>query len=290
MNTKSFFSALAVTALVAPAFAADQAVTFTPKFTKGAEARFTMQWDSTSTQAGMGQSNKTTTKREVNFVTRVKEIDAQGATIDLTYDRIAINFQEPSKTFSFDSNNPTSQDPKSFEIEQIRPICGQTFTLKVSNDGEVLEVITPANLPPQSSIGPLARDFVTVPGISRTFGRLWGFNSDAPYGTGQTWDVQRLVPDAPLELRLTTTYKFDSMKGDIATVTSDGKAVIEATKNGNPLPFNLSEFKASGTYAWNTTTGGLDSMTYNWTSGKAGDMSGLKLDFNETYTLRITRN
>lgn len=282
-------AAVVLVATAAIAGESGQTQTFTPKFTKGAEWRYTLNYNTTSKVAGMGQNTKSETQREVYVVARVKEIDAQGATFDFTYDRIVMNYKDEAKQLAFDSKNPASQDPKNGEFEQVRPICGQTFTLKVANSGEIIGLMPPANLPPSASLGGATKDFVTTDGVQRLFGAIWGFNSDKAYKPGDSWPVNRIVSDPPLDLRLTTNYKFESMKGDIATVTSNGQAIIEPRAPGAPMPFNLAEFKANGTYGWNTRLGALEHSNFTWVSQKTGDLQGMKLDMSQEYTLSLRR-
>ncbi|HVZ94636.1 MAG TPA: DUF6263 family protein [Phycisphaerales bacterium] len=291
MIRSKWLSFAAAGLLAATAFAGEAAqnVSFAPKFTKGAENRYTMEYNTTNSTAGMGDTTSSQWNRKVWFTTRVKEVNEQthDATIDVTYERISMDIKEPNRQVSFDSKNPVANDPKSDEATALRPICGQTFQFKVDQYGEITSVTPPANLPPQSSMGAVTRDFVTTTGAQRVFGRVFGFGATKPMNTGESWNIQSIVTDAPLDLRLTNDFKLTAVKGNEATVTSDAKAVVEPSKNASPLPFNLSEFKATGTYGWNTKTGMLKNMNFNWKSAKTGDMNGLKLDLTEAYTIKI---
>lgn len=283
--------AVAMVAITSAALAGDatNTVTFAPKFTKGAEARYTFDYTSTAMQAGMGQQNKREVKQEIQLVARVKDVTPAGATVDLTYERITLNIKDAANQIFFDSKNPPAQDPKHFEVEQVRPIAGQSVTITLDRDGEITAVTPPASLPPSIANGPMTKDYTTVEGVQRNFGRIFGFSNDDAIKPGERWSRQAIVVDAPLDLNVTTDYTFNSMNGDIANLASTGKAIIQPSKNAPPLPFNLTEFNATGTYGWNTKIGMLDTMTFNWKSTKNSDLQGIKLDFTTEYTVRLTR-
>ena len=218
-------------------------------------------------------------KTTLGITMKVQSIDEQGnATVDLVYDRVAINSKSPAGEFTFDSTKPAPKktgDPlrdMSDPIETaLRPLVGSHQTVTFDKNGNITKA---------EGGDAFSSLFALAGGGSGTGGgSLLGPISTKKSTTGQAavgerWSTEDSLPIGPFgATTVRTGYQLVSATGSKANVSFEGRLSPNSAQ-ASDSGFTLRECSHRGSYVWNTEVGFLDSMQDEQTTTmeiKSGD-------------------
>jgi len=162
--------ALAFTLTHSAAAQAPERIRVLPQFAAGEKTQYEHRL-----RTAQGQAMQTGLAAEVRldatrtFTLRTIEIDDEGAaTVELTFDRIALSLQAPARApVDFDSDRPQSQDGPGRVSKALRRIAATPIRYTVSADGRVLDVEGP------ETISQFVGDRRDVVFLQSVFGQRW---------------------------------------------------------------------------------------------------------------------
>ncbi len=273
-HTLVLLAVVAVLALSVTASAGDEPgkLDLRLHFEKGQTFRCTVTWKSTQLEwQGMIEVERTESS-EATQTLEVLAVDEEGvATIKVTIDRTAFKREDQSGVMEYDSEHPPDEAPLWALHDQA--MIGRSYTLKVSPNGEVLEVeggdaireaVTDA-LPEDETLRARITDQVMRNVTDKALkDKLWrvflpGFRPDEPVAVGDSW--------APIPLQrkiVKNTCTLASCEDGIATVVYEGD--IESDPDPEPIK------EGPLTIRWKKTTGRVNG------TGRINEQTGMILE------------
>lgn len=239
MRFTALVSALALST-AAPALG--QTVDLRPKFVVGTQARVTVTLEASQTMVGqMGMGDITSASRQgVVLAERVTESDpAKGATVELTYERVVVQINNPGDPVDLDTANPKEprqRDPndlmsmtamsEAMIAPHIKQLIGKKLTLKFEPSGKLVGVSGTGDTGVIGVMGPIAG----LSAETAVFARLYGPMSmmdpakAAAVSVGESWEFkQDTMSPSVGQVKLVATLTLRSADADRATVVGVGK-------------------------------------------------------------------
>ena len=206
---------------------------------------------------------------EVHAAFAVKEVQAGGITLELTFERIRVSAKVGERDVAYDSANPGPKPPpmdgqemeRPFE-SSIKPLIGHPVTVKLDSSGRVAEISNVGALldmtAPTARFGLL---LMSIESLSAKFGSA--FTAWQPEPPALTWQSQQMVPYVPgILFDVAFSHEAKTVEGGITEVTATGTPTLKVP---NPRRLGTREIKSSSltyTQRWNNTLGRGDSTEH----------------------------
>ncbi len=247
----------------ATAFAAD--ANLRPKFKVGAESRYEINGMSRNvTKAAMlpnGEMAQVVTQNS-RVAFKVTEVTKDFATIEAVYEHIKMDVKSPSPdmTPSFDSDQSADKDANNSLAPVLRPIVGAKIMLKISLNGEIMDVKAPDLKAQAEPLNSMAMQFVDPKSVKSNFAMIFSCHNESGVAEkGAVWtnvEEHQLAPGATLTQKL--TFTLTSIEANIANLAITGVADLKIS-GGQMQGARLEESKINGVALWDSSVGMLKS-------------------------------
>lgn len=177
----------------------------------------------------MGQSMTLNQNANITQFVTVADKTAEGYTLELKYDHIVFKQNAMGMELQFDSKNPDNNNPMVAQLAE---------TFKKSLENTITAVIDQRGMPLSNN----AKEVVGNNNLSGFESGMMVVYPEHSLKAGQSWDIQ-LKPDPASDFVINSTYKLESVKGNVARISYSGtitgteimgaNAKVNGTLNGN---------------------------------------------------------
>ena len=247
--------------LAAPAFAQEDA----PKkydlrfnFKQGAVAKQVMTQDMTMTM-NMGAEDMVTKMNMSMFQTyTVKAVKGDKAEIEQKVTRVKALMDNPMAQIDYDSAKEGS-DPDM--LEGLADMVGQTFTLTLSDRGEVTDMKVPEEMAAEAGVD-----------VDQMTSQIFNQMPKEPVAIGETWKVKQKMPVGQMgDSDTEVTYKLVSVNDD--EIVLEQKMEMDLDAMEMPGGMSVESAKASGKVTIDRRTGLPKVMNMDMTMLMDGPMA-----------------
>ncbi len=256
---------IAAVALAAPAAKAAEALKWSPKPGDTLKYALAQVFDVKVSGAGLESSNRA--ELDIDLTWKVVAVAPDG-TVELTQtvDRARTKITAPGLALNYDSRDKKTAEAPATQVwaKSYEAILGKPYAIKLSPQGEVVDVKLPEGAETALADSPLAASadagsFFSPAGVKNMLAQVLPKLPKGPVDKGATWDADTTLPSGPLKLVFKTRY---TLTGTAPVATID--ATLDTTVTASPeSKLTVKVTKQSGTarFAFDPAAGRLDSAT-----------------------------
>jgi hypothetical protein len=256
---------VAVVLLICPLARGAETLKWAPK--PGETLRYALSQTFDVKVKAQGQELSNKAELDVELTWKVASVAPDGAVeLTQTLDRARTKLTSPGLMLVYDSQDKKTAEAPANQVwaRSYEAILGKPFTIKLSPQGEVLDVKLPEGATAALAGSPLleaadAGSFFSAAGVKNILAQLLPKLPKEPVDKGKTWDADVSVPSGPLKV----VFKVKYTLAEVAPM-----ALIDATLDTSVTPapdakVTVKITKQSGTarFAFDQGAGHLDSAT-----------------------------
>lgn len=280
----------AAIALTAPAARAAEALRWAPK--KGETLRYALSQVFDVKIAGPGQESSHKSELDVDLTWKIDSV-ADDGTIELTQtlDRARTRITAPGQALAYDSQDKKAAESPATQIwvKAYEAVLGKPYAIKLSPQGEVLDVKLPDGAANALADSPLAQSadagsFFSPAGVKTLLAQILPKLPKVPVGKGATWDSDLSVPSGTVRIDFKTRYTLAG-SGPVATID----ATIDSTVTPAPeakVTVKVTRQDGTAKFAFDPAAGRLDSATIKQSADMT--LSDGNADVNQTTEAKLT--
>lgn len=218
----------------------------------------------------MGQSMTLAQNANLTQLVTVADKSSEGYTLELKYEQIVFKQNAMGMELQYDSKNPDNSNPMVAQLSE---------TFKKSLENTITAVIDNRGMPVSNN----AKEVVGNNNLTGFESGMMVVYPEKSLKVGESWDIQ-LKPDPTSDFVINSTYKLESVKGNVAKISYTG--TITGTEiNGASAKVNG---ELSGTMDVNTTNGWVIKAGMNQKIDMEVEESGMKMPMTLSIFTEIT--
>ncbi len=256
---------VAAIVVISPVARGAEALKWAPK--PGETLRYTLSHAFEVKVKGQGQELSQKDELEVDLTWKVSSVAPDGVVeLSQTLDRARMKRTAPGVVFAYDTQDKTTADAPANQpfVEAYKALLGKPYTIRLSPQGEVIDVKLPEGASAALAGSPLqegadAGSFYSAAGVKNFLAQMLPKLPREPVGKGATWDADLSVPGGPIKV----AFKIKYTLAELAPL-----ALIDATLDTSvtPVPeakvtLKITKQQGSGKFAFDQGAGHLDSAT-----------------------------
>lgn len=200
---------------------------------------------------------------KIDLTWKVEAVAEDGtATISQTVDKVHAEVTAGDQSILYDSAENKAEGPGVSSLSDLYgSALGEPYTLKLSANGDVLEVKVPDRVTEALKGSPFQAiadggSVFSPDGVKRMLAQAMPRLNGEATAVGTTWDTSLEVPSGPLLMKLSHQYKLTEVEDAAATITSSIGTSVEA-RPGAPLKVTLKSQSGEGSYRFGLQPGHL---------------------------------
>ncbi len=162
----------------------------------------------------------------------VDQIDAEGNyTLTTEYNSLDIGINKFKSTLPQVQQEEINQEVNNAINQMMRPLLNKKFTIKMTNRGEIIEILgyeelmesMIENMPPgsNSTMVEQIKGFIDKDSIKQTWQENLSYLPNEPVNLGESWE-RSLTMEDPLPITVITTYTLESVDQNEVVIKTEG--------------------------------------------------------------------
>lgn len=240
-------------------------VDLSPKFRTGDETTYSFLSETKQHSAILnGREQRSNASSEARLAVKVADVGADGARLEIKYERLRVLVESPQNNAEFDSEWTPDRAADLPLAVAVRALVGKPLICTVNAAGELVAVDVGAVTMPEGAPGAMLRQMLDREALGDMVGAMFSLKpAPAQAAPGETWTRTRSMKSGGGgSLKMTQTIELVEADAERARTTLNGKISMEGLTGEGAKFMNMKRGDVAGATVWDLTSGLARTVDY----------------------------